>query len=52
MEASNTFRKRVIIVVRKETVTIVARTFKKNSAASFNRKKKYIQINNDATAFA
>lgn len=45
------FRKKAIIATRHKTATIMARAFKKNDATSFNKKKKYIQINGNIAAF-
>lgn len=46
------FRKRAIIAAGEKTVTVAASAFKKSSAASFNKKEKYIWINDNAAAFA
>lgn len=50
--ALKVFRERVIIAAGEKTATVAARIFKKNSAASFNRREKYILINVDAAVFA
>lgn len=40
--APKIFRKVAIIATKEETTIVVARTSKKNTAASFNRREKYV----------
>lgn len=45
------FRKKSIIAVEKETTLVAAKTSRVDSTTNFNRKEKYIWINNNLAAF-
>lgn len=46
------FKKKAIIALRKKTVTVPTRTFRKGIAISFNKREKYIWINANNLIFA
>lgn len=50
--APKVFRKGAIIAKKREIAIVAARTSKKGSAASFNRREKYVLIKDNALVFA
>lgn len=51
-KASKIFKKEAIIAARKESATLIAKTFRKGSTTSFNKKEKYIEMNGNTMTFA
>lgn len=49
VETPKIIRKEAIIAVEKEIMTMAAKTSKRSSAASFNKREKYIKIYSDTT---
>lgn len=52
METSKIFREGAIIPAKKKTAIVAAEISRKNNAASFNKREKYIWITSNAAAFA